>query len=90
MRHTTHGSDYKSIDPRGFTGLESVHILEVLEELQQLRPVDGLFVREYSPKGRPDVGCAARKYLTAENAAHADAIRLRLRKRERRGRTQTS
>jgi adenine-specific DNA-methyltransferase len=47
---------------------------KILAHLNTLEPVDGLFVREYSPNGSPLEGCRPRMYLTGENAARLDAI----------------
>lgn len=47
---------------------------KVVAHLNTLEPVDGLFVREYSPNGAPNEGCRPRLYLTGENAAKLDAI----------------
>lgn len=66
-----------------FRGLGGRHYADVLDELQHLGPVDGLFVREYSPAGDPAVGCAPRRYFTQENAALIDAIQIRLREWQR-------
>jgi adenine-specific DNA-methyltransferase len=48
--------------------------LEVLDYLNALEPVEGLFVREYSPDGIPLEGCKPRMYLSGRNAAQLDAI----------------
>lgn len=51
---------------------------EVLRYLNQLAPVKGYMVKEYSPAGFPDAGCAPRMYTTEENAAKIDAINRQL------------
>jgi adenine-specific DNA-methyltransferase len=51
---------------------------EVLDRLQALKPIEGLMVREYSPAGRPDAGCAPRMYLSEMNAGTIDAITRQL------------
>lgn len=48
---------------------------KVIAYLNRLNPIDGFFVREYSPAGCPNAGCKPRKYFTYENAAKIDAIR---------------
>ncbi len=50
----------------------------VLDHLQSLPPRDGLMVREYSPAGRPQAGCAPRMYLSETNAALIDAINVEI------------
>lgn len=62
-----------------FLRLSAGNYPEVLGALQSLRPRKGLFFQEYSPAGAPRAGCPPRKYLTSENAAHIDAIRVQLR-----------
>lgn len=57
----------------------------VLHYLQNLPPVEGYIVREYSPAGNPSAGCAPRKYFTAENAGKIDAIRLAIKSWEDQG-----
>lgn len=47
----------------------------VLDYLNNVQPVNGIFVKEYSPKGSPEAGCKPRMYFTSENAAKIDAIR---------------
>lgn len=61
-----------------FSKLDKGGYPAVLRELQHLDRTAGLFVREYSEGGSPAAGCAPRKYFTAANAAHIDAIRVRL------------
>lgn len=51
---------------------------ECVKVLNELMPVKGFFWREYSDEGRPRNGARPRKYLTAANAAHVDAIRERI------------
>ena len=48
---------------------------KVLEYLNQCQPELGFFTKEYSPSGRPTVGCKSRMYFTSENASKIDAIR---------------
>jgi adenine-specific DNA-methyltransferase len=58
-----------------FNDLDLGLYLDVLWELQSLRPIDGYIVREYSPAGCPEAGVAPRGYFTRENAGKIDAIR---------------
>lgn len=51
---------------------------KVLEYLNQLKPINGFMVREYSPAGKPLTGCAPRLYLTEQNAGTIDAINAEL------------
>jgi adenine-specific DNA-methyltransferase len=46
----------------------------LLSELNELRPLKGMFYREYSPAGHPREGCAPRMYFSPENAALIDAV----------------
>ena len=46
----------------------------VLDQLQALKPIEGLMVREYSPAGRPVAGCEPRMYLSEVNAGIIDSI----------------
>lgn len=48
---------------------------KVLEYLNQCHPELGFFTKEYSPSGRPTVGCKSRMYFTSENASKIDSIR---------------
>ena len=52
---------------------------EILKHLERLPPRSGLMVREYSPAGNPEAGCAPRMYLSEANAALIDAINDELR-----------
>ncbi len=47
----------------------------VLDHLNRLEPVAGLFAREYGAGGRPVNGRAPRRYFTDDNARHIDAVR---------------
>lgn len=58
---------------------------EVLDQLQNLRPVEGLMFREYSPGGKPAARCAPRMYLSEQNAVMIDAITLQLNDWKRNG-----
>jgi adenine-specific DNA-methyltransferase len=51
---------------------------EVLDQLQALKPFEGLMFREYSPAGRPAAGCPPRMYLSEANAGLIDAINHQL------------
>lgn len=57
----------------------------VLDHLNHLEPLHGLFVREYSPAGSPEADCEPRMYFTAENAGRIDAIRAQLEAWENQG-----
>lgn len=48
---------------------------DVIKYLNELKPVDGFFYKEYSPNGKPLNGSEPRKYFTTENARKIDAIR---------------
>lgn len=61
-----------------FAGLSGRLYADVLDELQNLAPVDGYITREYSPAGTPEGGHPPRKYFSADNARKIDAIRMRL------------
>ena len=51
---------------------------EVLNQLQSLKAIEGLMVREYSPAGQPAAGCPPRMYLSGANAGLIDAINHQL------------
>ena len=51
-----------------------------IKHFNALRPVDGYFVREFSPAGSPEYGGPPRSYFTAENAAKIDAVRAEIRR----------
>lgn len=57
-----------------FAGLCNRPYVDVLRELQNLKPVSGYMVREYSPGGKPAGGQPPRGYFTDENAGKIDAI----------------
>lgn len=48
---------------------------DVISYLNNLEPVNGFFVKEYSPAGIPSAGCKPRMYFSAGNAAKIDSIR---------------
>lgn len=50
----------------------------VLDYLNSLQPKEGYFYKEFSPDGKPENGCASRKYFSSENACKIDAIREKL------------
>lgn len=56
-----------------FAGLGRSYV-DILRELQDLAPINGYMVREYSPSGQPAGGQPARGYFTVENAGKIDAI----------------
>lgn len=72
--------------PPSFEGLELGGYPQVLDRLNTLPPLHGLFFQEYSPAGQPAEGCSPRRYFSAENAGRIDAIRdeLRMWEEERR------
>jgi len=47
---------------------------DVLSFLQTIKPIEGMFYREYSPEGTPSNGTRPRQYFTSENAKAIDAI----------------
>src|SRR5487761_510706 len=53
--------------PPSFHKLALGSYADVLDYLRSLPPRNGLFVREYSPAGIPEAGCAPRMYFTSEN-----------------------
>jgi adenine-specific DNA-methyltransferase len=74
----------------GFTGIENTSGIEnfkpqnlfgasnyetALNYLNNLRPVNGYFFKEFSPEGEPSNTNRPRKYFTSENARKIDAIR---------------
>ena len=48
---------------------------DVLQYLNELKPIESFFFREFSPDGKPLNGTPARKYFSSENASKIDAIR---------------
>ena len=65
-------------EPPTFDGLAGASYSTVLGHLNDLQPYEGVFVREYSPDGRPPNGVEPRKYFTGENASRIDAITKQL------------
>ena len=51
-----------------------------IKHLNSLQPIEGYFVREFSPAGEPAYGGPPRGYFTVENAAKIDAIRTEIRR----------
>lgn len=70
--HTNDGPEFKKL------GLGTYQ--EVLEYLQNLKPLKGLFYIEYSPGGSPKNGAEPRQYFSSENAQKIDAINDELNK----------
>lgn len=73
----------KLYESPSFAGLKAVlgascSYDNVLAYLNSLNPINGFFVREYSPAGNPKVGCKARMYFSSDNAAKIDAIRKKI------------
>lgn len=60
--------------PLEFEGLKPGSYFNVLERLQSLKPIKGLFFREYSPAGSPLADVPPRMYFTPENAGLIDAM----------------
>lgn len=52
----------------------------VIDYLNELSPVEGYFVKEFSPAGNPDAKCPPRKYFSSENASKIDALRSTIKK----------
>ena len=48
---------------------------EILNALNQVKPIKGYFYREFSPFGTPQSGHAPRRYFTPDNAMKIDGIR---------------
>lgn len=65
-------------EPPAFSGI-GVPYAKVLNSLNGLGFVEGLFHREYSPGGSPLNGEEARKYLTSANASRLDAMNAQIR-----------
>ena len=49
-----------------------------IDHLNSLQPIDGYFLREFSPAGSPAYGGPPRGYFTPTNAAKIDAVRSEL------------
>ncbi len=47
----------------------------VLNYLNNLKPIEGFFYKEFSPEGEPTNASKSRKYFSSKNAAKIDAIR---------------
>lgn len=60
-----------------FTGLR-MRYRDVIDQLNGLPPVRGLFFREYCPEGQPLAATEPRKYLTPANAGRLDAMSRRI------------
>lgn len=48
---------------------------EIIQYLNELKPIKGYFFREFSPDGKPANSTKSRKYFTSYNAQSIDAIR---------------
>jgi adenine-specific DNA-methyltransferase len=53
---------------------------KIVHTLNNLRPVEGYFWREFSPEGKPKNGSAPRKYFSSENAKKIDSARAFIQK----------
>jgi len=65
-------------EPPKFTETGLKGYSDVLEHLNRLNPVEGVFFKEYSPDGSPANGGDPRKYFSSENAGMIDAITAKL------------
>lgn len=65
-------------EPPEFAATELKGYSDVLEHLNHLDPVMGVFYREYSPDGSPINGGNPRKYFSGKNAGIIDAITEKL------------
>ncbi|MDG5789781.1 DNA adenine methylase [Evansella sp. AB-P1] len=54
------------------------HYEEVIRYLDNLKPIEGYFFKEFSPGGSPANGEAPRKYFSSENAMKIDSILKKL------------
>lgn len=71
-------------EPPSFLGLSEVFVsmednnyhryLQVLEHLNNLKPTEGYFFKEFSPEGKPEHYPEPRKYFSSENAKKVDAV----------------
>lgn len=61
-------------EPPKFTGTGLADYTDVLEYLNRLEPIEGVFFKEYSPDGKPANGNVPRKYFSSHNAGILDAI----------------
>lgn len=64
--------------PPEFSGTGLKGYSEVLEYLNRLDPIQGVFFKEYSPDGSPANGGDPRKYFSSDNAGMIDAITAKL------------
>lgn len=51
---------------------------DILQYLMLLKPIEGMFYKEYSPDGMPDNGVKPRLYFTSNNAKQIDAINYQI------------
>ena len=65
-------------EPLEFTGTGLKGYSDVLEHLNRLDPVKGIFFKEYSPDGSPANGSDPRRYFSGCNARMIDAITAKL------------
>lgn len=61
-----------------FRGIEIGTYQDVLNYLENLEPIEGMFYKEYSSGGLPSNGERARLYFTSENAKTIDAINSKI------------
>ena len=64
--------------PPGFAKTGFKGYPDVLEYLNSLNPIEGVFFKEYSPDGKPACGRDPRKYFSGYNAGIIDAITVQL------------
>jgi len=76
MTYATHHASVRLLakEEPEFKKLNIGNYQDVLDYLQLLEPLEGLFHREYSPGGTPLNGANPRKYFTEENAKIIDTV----------------
>ncbi|MFA6192994.1 MAG: DNA adenine methylase [Sulfurimonas sp.] len=80
MTYSTHHAKVRllSNDEPIFSTLNFNSYQSVLDYLNNLEPIEGIFFNEYSPEGQPSNGTEPRKYFTSQNAKKIDAINLQI------------
>jgi adenine-specific DNA-methyltransferase len=76
---TLHAKARLSDGRGGFAAIDTTYE-QVLANLNDLEPVEGIFFQEYSPGGGPSNGARPRGYFTPDNAKRIDAIRRGIRR----------
>lgn len=64
--------------PYDFTMIKHSGYQSAINKLNELKPIEGFFWREYSVDGLPDNGVDPRRYFTGDNAGKIDAIRQKI------------